>query len=458
MAYHYPIIYWNTANLIVDSGSLEESAGEDTSTDYGKLAMAIAEMKDAGVGITLPLINEAKYQFIPDEKNNRIIYALKALCGIGDEAAEQIIKHQPYKSFEDFCERMIDTKIIKNAQVIALIKAGCFTEIDNADRRDTMQKYLYKYAFTPAKKLGMQQFERTINLNIIPHELSLAVQTKRFKDYVLSDEFFVSNIIQNSRQVPKCGYHDRTFVLDSRAMKFFKEHFTEDCVIGVRSESFLISEKKFSKACNTLIEPLKKWFGRPDTVEDYNQMLFEQVWAKYASGTVPKWEMDSLSFYYTEHELGSIDKKEYGIVNFFKLPVVPNPYDSYVRFINGEKKFFPKYEICRLAGTVVDKNNDRHMVTLITNDGVVNVKFNKGQYAFYNKRISQRIDENSDKKKVLEESWFKRGTKLVISGYRLEDTFRAYRYTDSIYQHTAMKINNIYDDGTLELQTERVKI
>ena len=39
LAYHYPVIYWNTANLISDSG------GEDGNTNYGKISKAIGNIK-----------------------------------------------------------------------------------------------------------------------------------------------------------------------------------------------------------------------------------------------------------------------------------------------------------------------------------------------------------------------------------------------------------------------------
>ena len=38
LAYRYPIIYWNCANLISDSG------GEDGNTNYGKIATAIGNI------------------------------------------------------------------------------------------------------------------------------------------------------------------------------------------------------------------------------------------------------------------------------------------------------------------------------------------------------------------------------------------------------------------------------
>ena len=47
LCYKYPIIYWNTANLIVDSGSLEES-DKKKGTNYGKIATAIRTIAYAG--------------------------------------------------------------------------------------------------------------------------------------------------------------------------------------------------------------------------------------------------------------------------------------------------------------------------------------------------------------------------------------------------------------------------
>lgn len=62
LAYKYPIIFWNTANLIVDSGSMNledeidldnidnsDEENDDTiknsSCDYGRIATAIGKMK-----------------------------------------------------------------------------------------------------------------------------------------------------------------------------------------------------------------------------------------------------------------------------------------------------------------------------------------------------------------------------------------------------------------------------
>ena len=66
LAYNYPIVFWDTANLIVDSGAMnleeefekdiedeEDEEGEtkikNSSTDYGRIAAAIGKMKSRGL-------------------------------------------------------------------------------------------------------------------------------------------------------------------------------------------------------------------------------------------------------------------------------------------------------------------------------------------------------------------------------------------------------------------------
>ena len=56
LAYKFPLIYWNTACLITDTGGNEDIEG---SNDYGKLADGINKMRDEGIDVALPDINES---------------------------------------------------------------------------------------------------------------------------------------------------------------------------------------------------------------------------------------------------------------------------------------------------------------------------------------------------------------------------------------------------------------
>jgi DNA polymerase-3 subunit alpha len=161
--------------------------------------------------------------------------------------------------------------------------------------------------------------------------------------------------------------------------------------------------------------------------------------------------MDALCFYYSGHELNSINQDKYNIVNFFELSVEPRIIDTYTR--KGVRR--PKYEIVRIAGTVLDKNKHKHTISLLTVNGVVNVKYYDGAFYHYDRQISEKNDEG--KKSVLEKSWFSRGNMLLLCGFRRGNQFKPYRYKDTIYNHTTTLIEGITTDGDLILRTERVQ-
>ena len=455
MAYDYPIIYWNCANLIVDSASDEETEG---STDYGKVGVSISNMQQSGINIALPLVNEAQFGFTPDESNNRIIFGFKAMNGIGDEVARTIVENRPYTSIEDFCTRLIDTKLVKTSQMVKLIKGGCFTELHNKDRKVTMDWFLRNYVFEPCEKLGMQQFAKMAELEIIPSSLELAIKMVNFKKYVLEESNLHTKHIEEGKKMVKRGYHDGYYTLDENSQPFFTKHFTEQSVVGLNKTYYLVSEKLFTKEVDSYIQPLKDWFAKEDTLKLYNDALYRTVWNKYADGTIPHWNMQALSYYDGEHELAHVNNQLYGIVNFYDLPEEPEPYDYYTRYIGGEAKYVPKYKISRIAGVVLDTNKDHHSITLLTTTGIVNAKFSKGQFSFYNKQISAQLDKDSDKNTVLEKSWFGRGRLLCLQGIRRGDQFVPMIYKDTIYKHTVSLIQEIHEDGTMLLQTERVKV
>ena len=342
--------------------------------------------------------------------------------------------------------------------MVQLIKAGCFTELHSKDRTETMDWFLNKYAFTPSEKITMQQFNKLKELEIVPESLDLPVRMVNFKKYVLDDEGLCEKHIDEGKKIPKRGYHDGYYILDNNSQPFFKEHFTEDSVVKTKGDYYIVSEKLFTKEVDSYIQPLKDWFDSSDTLKLYNEALYKTIWDKYASGTLPSWSMQALSFYDGEHELEHINEELYGVVNFFDLPEEPEPYDYYTRYIDGSPKQIPKFKISRIAGTVINADNLHCMVTLLTKYGAVNVKFNKGHYAFYNKQISAKLDPNSDKKTVLEKSWLSRGSKIIIAGIRREDSFRPMIYKDTIYQHTVNRVQEIHEDGTLLLQSERTKV
>ena len=116
----------------------------------------------------------------------------------------------------------------------------------------------------------------------------------------------------------------------------------------------------------------------------------------------------------------------------------------------GDRTFY-EYETTVIAGTVIHRDKGRHIVSLLTPNGVVKVKFYKGNFSFYDKTISKIVN---GKKTRLETGWFSRGTQLLIKGYRQDDQFRPKTYDGS---HSVLKIEGYQDNNLLWLREDRVE-
>ena len=223
--------------------------------------------------------------------------------------------------------------------------------------------------------------------------------------------------------------------LDQRfAEPFFFEYFETNMQEEKDYEydeqgNILVKRGSIDREFNKLVASFKKKvLCSKEMLEAINHKRFLDKWNEKVEGNISKWEMDSLSFYYHEHELAHVNKAKYLISDFESLPEKPKITEYYV--YRGKER--PRFKLTRICGTVLDKDKNKHFITLLTTDGVVTVKFYKGQFSFYDKQISELNEDGS--KTVLESSWFKRGNKLLITGYRREDQFVPKKYVDSAYR------------------------
>jgi DNA polymerase-3 subunit alpha len=180
----------------------------------------------------------------------------------------------------------------------------------------------------------------------------------------------------------------------------------------------------------------------------YNQILFKEMWDKYALGTTSKWEMDAMCFYHGAHELAQVNTTKYGISNFFALPSEPEVDYFFKR--NGRQ--IPIYKTYKIIGTVISKDDSHSSISLLTTTGVVNVKFTKEYFAMFGRQISEKQEDGT--KKVMEKGWFQRGVKVMCTGYRLDDMFitKSYKHT---LTHQLYKITDVSPEGEIILQHER---
>ena len=157
-----------------------------------------------------------------------------------------------------------------------------------------------------------------------------------------------------------------------------------------------------------------------------------------------------MCFYQSAHELAEVNNRKYGIVDFNSLQ-----YESEIDyFIKRNGKNIPIYKLYRIAGTIISKDNTKAQISILTTTGVVTVRFTKEYYAMFNRQISQVQSDGT--KKVLEKGWFSRGTKVLITGYRREDSFVAKTYKATT-THQLYKITKIDEYGDILLEHERIQ-
>ena len=473
LAYKYPIIFWNCACLISDSGGAsieeenEEGNGEyeiDTeieynsiegfndedeedddaeegneanlsdkkkktkTVNYGKIAAAIGKMTANGVKVTLPDINLSTYTFSPDATNNIIRYGLSGISKIGDDIVRKIMGARPFNSLEDFTNKVK----LNKSQMINLIKCGAFDSFGN--REQIMHDYIESIADTK-KRLTLQNMAMLIKFNLIPNELSDEVKIYNFNKYL------------KANCLVGADYEISDYPLD-----FFYTHFSDD-KLSVNGSSARIAVKDWEKIYKKAMDPIRDYLkqNNKDILSELNNKIINELWDKYCSGSISKWEMDSVCFYSHPHELSNIDDYAYNIDDFFEL----NEQPEIDRIIPINGKQIQMYKLHKIAGTVLDKDKSKNTVTILTKSGVVPVKVWQNQFTKYDKQISEIGADG--KKHVIEKSFFARGNKVMFIGIRRDAMFIPKIYKNSGYDSPIGLITDISNNGELKFKFNRVE-
>ena len=467
LARFYPIIFWNTANLIVDSGGSqnveydeegeasiivdsapdedeeeenleeweeeneaiegekEDKKKEKTKTvDYGKVAAAIGRFSNYGIQVAPPDINSSSYTFTPVVKNNEILYGLRGITRLSTSTIKSIMGGRPFKSMEDFLDKVKVNKI----QMANLIKCGAFDKIMSESREEIMSEYIEMIA-DHKERLTLQNMQMLINKDLIPEDM------KFYGKLFLFNKFL------------KTCKKDEYYELNPSAATFIANNFTADLI----DNGTQISQARWDNVYKKAMEPMRVYLKehKNEVLNALNNSLYQEMYDKYAAGNISHWEMESVSFYSHEHELAAT---AHNYDDFFTLPEEPEVEYSFTGKDGNEVRIFKLHKI---IGTVIDKNKLKNTVTLLTPTGVVNIKVYKNQYALYDKQLSQKGSDGV--KHVIEKSWFNRGTLLMVQGIRRGQDFMPKKRKDSFYP-VISKITNIDKDGILTFQTQRMEV
>lgn len=462
LATQWPSLYWNCACLIDNSGWLEELEEEELetipvvdeeeeideeedeeeeveatpkkkktkTTNYGKIATAIGNIRAAGIEISPPNILKSKLIFTPDLQNSTILYGLSGINKIGANLVKTIFNNRPYSSMQDFLRKVK----VNKPQMVNLIKSGAF-DVFNSDRVQLMREYLGSIS-DQKKRLTLQNAQMLFTYKLLPSELDFH-----------SRVFFFNKYLKKNKQ-------GNNYFLDNIAYNFYEQYFDLDLLtIGMQDELVVaeINQVAWDNIYQRYMDDVRNYIKahHDELLTLVNNKLMEDVWEKYGQGSISKWEMDSISFYSHEHELAVVNDDLYNFEDFYSLPEEPE-IDQIIT-IRGNR--VPLFKLHRIAGTVLDKNKNKSTVSILTKTGVVQVKIWQNQFVKYDRQLSQRMADGT--KKVIEKSWFTRGNKIAIVGIRRDDMFVPKIYASSDYQELITLITGIDEHGYLQFQYER---
>ena len=269
LALDFPQVFWNTANLIIDSGGIEEEDEEEETVslyepedwedyeyedlpdrsgkkkkkiktvNYGKISTAIGKFKTYGINVAPPDINVSTFTFTPVVETNTIRYGLRGISRISTDLVNMIIANRPYTSLTDFLARVPTNKI----QATNLIKCGAFDDIEKKPREEIMRAYINSIA-DHKDKLTLQNMPILFEKDLLPEEVTL--YRKLF--------FFNKHLKANC----KCSTY---YELGEREVNFIAANLDADILIDGNK----VMQKTWDNTYKKAMEPMRVYLKEHST-------------------------------------------------------------------------------------------------------------------------------------------------------------------------------------------------
>ena len=187
---YYPLEFY----VVLFSNSLKEKF-----TNY------FAEVMNKGINIVPADINKAKDGFTIHSDENSIMFGIGHIMGVGPAVVNNIMRSQPFESFEDFFEKTSQIKKIPKGAVEALINAHVFNcfgtqnellekyyieirkdkswqrEVDYDDKKFEHEKFMAAYSLDWRTKLSDDQKEeiKKLDAKLLTKFVQPKINTKR---------------------------------------------------------------------------------------------------------------------------------------------------------------------------------------------------------------------------------------------------------------------------------------
>lgn len=131
LKYHYPIEFMTAI--------INNQKSENGSADFDSVMNYIKVCKDMGINVSHTDINSSSDKFVPDTKNNAILFGFGLVKGLSKSGIETIMNNRPFTTYKDFIDRV--GLELNKSDVISLIKSGSFDSICSDDKMKLFKIY-----------------------------------------------------------------------------------------------------------------------------------------------------------------------------------------------------------------------------------------------------------------------------------------------------------------------------
>ena len=204
---YYPVEFWAALLTIQD--------------DKDKKAKYLNLLEKEGITVELPDINNSSREFIPKPEENKILFGLSSIDGVGEASIEEIIKNRPYNTLEELMEK-VPKKSLNKTVGIALIKSGSLEKMTkNKNRMDLINQF-FEIRKDKVELLNIEEYNEKVCMEYEESTLGTPITYKPWFERVDENEKveFNATILNVTEKLDKNG----------NMMGFIKVE-SDDCII-----------------------------------------------------------------------------------------------------------------------------------------------------------------------------------------------------------------------------------
>lgn len=189
---YYPVEFWAALLTIQD--------------DKDKRAKYLELLDKEGITIELPDVNSSVREFIPVPEENKILFGLASIDGVGDASIDPIIENRPYNTLEELIEK-VPKKALNKRVGLSLIKCGALDKINESQNRYELINKFYDIRKDKDELLNIEEYDNIVCMELETATLGTPITYKPwFNKVEIGDKIeFRANIIKVTEKIDRNG-------------------------------------------------------------------------------------------------------------------------------------------------------------------------------------------------------------------------------------------------------------